>query len=573
SYQQALTLKPDWADAHLQLGNALLDQGKQVEAIKSYQQAIAMKPDWADAHWQLGNALLEQGKQDAAIESYQQALTLKPDWADGHWQLGSTLSQQGKLERAIASYQRALDIYQEKMTNQSELAQLHINLGNILLAQEKFKEAFKTYEQALKIQPNFSEEVIANYKNYLTINPQFVELYLPLIKLLVDVRKFAEAYQSYVCVKEINSKLVSGIVDIYQNAIAIKPDSNLYLHLGEIFQDQNQLEEASNSYERAVHAQPDSIRAHLQLGMALRSQGKVDQAFSCCQRALEIDPNSAIAYYRLADIFLTQGKRDDALRCYYQSNKIKFAELRGQGNTGGMCFFPLQRSGSVYTNYALSRGLSIPFASDPTVGGHNTIGQYLVQTSLENHRLKDCIITGHVLASTFNLLLLSLYVDRLVVHVRDPRQTTLSMIYYMQNLWKRSPIITLSSSITEKYFSMSLTDQISWQIENWGLPEIIKWIEGWVDAEEDPLFYPKILFTRNEDLATDPESFFESILNFYEIEKSRFTFPIPPEFKAGTHNRKGQIDEWREVFTPEQAEKASSMIPERLIKRFGWPAK
>ncbi|MFQ5545679.1 MAG: FkbM family methyltransferase, partial [Acidiferrobacterales bacterium] len=49
-YQQALTLKPDFAEAHNNLGNALKEQGKLTEAIAAYRQALALKPDFTDAH-------------------------------------------------------------------------------------------------------------------------------------------------------------------------------------------------------------------------------------------------------------------------------------------------------------------------------------------------------------------------------------------------------------------------------------------------------------------------------------------------------------------------------------------
>ena len=574
SYQKVIALKPDWADAHWQLGSLLLEQGNLEVAIDSYQKVIALKPEWADAHWQLGVALLKQGRPEQAIESYQKAVALKPDWAEAYWQIGGLLLEQRKPEQGIENYRRAIAIYENIIPPPSDLSQLHLHLGNILLKQNKLQEAFKNYEQALEIQPDLFDEIIVGYRTLISTQPELPELHLDLIKLFVNQKYFSEAYQSYQRLKGIDSKLASGAIEIYQKVIASQPNvAELYLQLGNILLDQNKLDEACQFYERAIEIQPDLVRAHLQLGMALRFKGHIERALRCCQRALEIDSNSAAAHYRLADVIMIQGKRDEALRGYYQSNKLEFSELRAKGKTGGICFFPLQRSGSLYINYALSNGLAIPFASDPSVGSYNTIGQYLVQTSLETHRFIDCITTGHVSATQFNLLLLNLYIDKMIVHVRDPRQVTLSMIHYFQTLWRQSPTFSLAYSFPDNYFSLSLTEQISWQIENWCLPGVIKWIEGWLDADEDPLFNPNILFTRHEDLAANPDVFFESILSFYNIERSRFTFPKPPDFKHGTHNRKGSVDEWREVFTPEQAEKASSMIPDRLLRRFGWPAR
>ena len=83
-YHRALQLKPDYAEAHSNLGNALKDQGKLDEAIACYRRALQLKPDFASAYNNLGVVFLEQGKLDDAAACFAQALRFKPDLADGH---------------------------------------------------------------------------------------------------------------------------------------------------------------------------------------------------------------------------------------------------------------------------------------------------------------------------------------------------------------------------------------------------------------------------------------------------------------------------------------------------------
>ena len=45
-----MELKPDYAEAHSNLGVALQDQGKLDEAVACYRRALELKPDYADAH-------------------------------------------------------------------------------------------------------------------------------------------------------------------------------------------------------------------------------------------------------------------------------------------------------------------------------------------------------------------------------------------------------------------------------------------------------------------------------------------------------------------------------------------
>jgi tetratricopeptide (TPR) repeat protein len=62
------------------LGNALLREGKLQEAIGHFEQALRIKPDFADAHYNLGVALETLGRTQEAIQHYKQALRIKPDF-------------------------------------------------------------------------------------------------------------------------------------------------------------------------------------------------------------------------------------------------------------------------------------------------------------------------------------------------------------------------------------------------------------------------------------------------------------------------------------------------------------
>jgi len=69
SYQKALAIKPDFANAHSNLGNVLRELGRLDEAVANYNKAIAIKPDLAEIHNNLGNALQDLGRLDEAVTS------------------------------------------------------------------------------------------------------------------------------------------------------------------------------------------------------------------------------------------------------------------------------------------------------------------------------------------------------------------------------------------------------------------------------------------------------------------------------------------------------------------------
>jgi tetratricopeptide (TPR) repeat protein len=125
-FQQALQIRPDFAEARNNLGNALLQMGKVDDAIACFQQALQIRPDFAEAHNDLGNALLQTGKVDEAITHCQRALQIKPDDAEACVNLGNALFRKGRVDDAIAQYQKALQI-------KPGLEMARKNLGAVLL--------------------------------------------------------------------------------------------------------------------------------------------------------------------------------------------------------------------------------------------------------------------------------------------------------------------------------------------------------------------------------------------------------------------------------------------------------
>ena len=99
--QETIRIKPDYAEAHNNLGIALGRKGQTDEAISEYQEALRIKPDYPDAHNGLGVALGMKGRIDEAISQFQEALRLKPDYADAQSNLAKTLELKGKSNEPV----------------------------------------------------------------------------------------------------------------------------------------------------------------------------------------------------------------------------------------------------------------------------------------------------------------------------------------------------------------------------------------------------------------------------------------------------------------------------------------
>ena len=108
SYDKAIGLRPDYAEAYANRGNALRDLKHPDEALASYDTAIALKPDYAEAHNNRGMVLQDLKRPDEAIASYEKAIALKSDYAQAYSNRGNTLRTSGVPGRPWRAMMRRL---------------------------------------------------------------------------------------------------------------------------------------------------------------------------------------------------------------------------------------------------------------------------------------------------------------------------------------------------------------------------------------------------------------------------------------------------------------------------------
>ncbi len=260
-----MTLKPDFVEAHNNLGNASKARGDLDEAVASYRRALALRPDSAPAHNNLGVALSEQGRLDEAVASHRRALELEPGYAEAHNNLGNAFQGQERLDEATACYRRALEL-------RPDYAPAHNNLGNASKARGDLDEA------------------VASYRRALALRPAFVEGHNNLGVALLERGDLDEAVAS--C----------------RHAVRLRPDyAAAHNNLGNIFQERGDLDEAVASHRRALELDPGCAEAHNNLGSALLKQGRLEEAMASYRHARDLRPEYAEAHMNLGMALLLAG--------------------------------------------------------------------------------------------------------------------------------------------------------------------------------------------------------------------------------------------------------------------------
>lgn len=92
------------------LGNALAREQQFDAAIDHLQQAVRLRPDYADAYFNLGSVLFQKGETDNAIAEWQKAIAINPRDAEAHRNIADAFQKQRKMREASSEYQRALNL-------------------------------------------------------------------------------------------------------------------------------------------------------------------------------------------------------------------------------------------------------------------------------------------------------------------------------------------------------------------------------------------------------------------------------------------------------------------------------
>ena len=71
-----MELVPAYAEAHYNMGTALVSLGRFQEAISPLALAVRIKPDYADAYYNMGHVYFRLGRRQEAIDNFQAALRI-----------------------------------------------------------------------------------------------------------------------------------------------------------------------------------------------------------------------------------------------------------------------------------------------------------------------------------------------------------------------------------------------------------------------------------------------------------------------------------------------------------------
>lgn len=112
AYEQALALRPDYSDAHLNAGRIVHERGDLDLAEEYYRRAIEIAAGDPTAHFNLGVVLEDRGRLEESGDAYEESIRLDPEYADAYFNLAGIRERLGERDAAL----RHLKMYKQLTT-------------------------------------------------------------------------------------------------------------------------------------------------------------------------------------------------------------------------------------------------------------------------------------------------------------------------------------------------------------------------------------------------------------------------------------------------------------------------
>ncbi|HTO70261.1 MAG TPA: tetratricopeptide repeat protein [Myxococcota bacterium] len=314
----------------------LLDK-KYAEAATSLRRVIDEQPN-ASAHVLLGTAYLAQHQAELARSEFQQALTLDATNLPARSQLAALYLDSNENENAAREAKQALDqnpndlrvslIYIESLVRLKRIKDARDALHNVKLPDDASPELRLKVAQLYRRtrEPQAAAPILAKLHEQDPTNPVIMA---EMAQADLDERQPDEALKKVdgwiaeqpnnAALYEMRAKIRLGQTDMRQETIdkaeadlktAIEKDPKRvesYMTLGKLYRelsrknnDQKLLDEAADTYKKALDLQPSNAPIALELAQICEHSGKIDQAKEYYETALRLDQDQPAAKNNLA---------------------------------------------------------------------------------------------------------------------------------------------------------------------------------------------------------------------------------------------------------------------------------
>jgi len=291
AYRQAQKLDPTDERWPYYLGDVLSVQGTELgEALGAFRRAMILLPDYAPAHMRLGNVLIALDRSSEAAVEFVRALELAPDLQPARVALAQVRLAEGEFDLS----ERLLD---EVLREAPRHGQALATLGRVYMRQGRREEARAIARRARSA---------ASYNLYSDpLMGKVVAEGVSAVQIWERAKSFLE-----------NGNYEQAALGLRQVVLLQPSNTDAHLQLAITYGNLGDLERSRVHLERTVALDPGLVAARINLAMLLLEQQSPARALEHLERALALDPDNAEAGWLLAKALMQTGDVAGALTVF-----------------------------------------------------------------------------------------------------------------------------------------------------------------------------------------------------------------------------------------------------------------
>lgn len=272
-----------------------------------------------------GNALLAAGELAAAKTAYEKAILKNPKKIDAYINAAFVLIEQRQHHKAKTYIATALKL-------EHRCVDAHYMLGVIAQSEQDYKKAAACFLQATSIDSHFEpahQKLIESY-----IQDNNLEQAKKILLHDISHNETAATYCQLGDIFYMENNLEEAS-QCFSKAIEVDEKSALaHCRLGDVFQKQDRVQSSIDQYQKALHIDPRYVEALNNFASLLHAQHQDDQAIEYFRSALGIDPANAQIHYNLGNAYKQKKDFDKALYCYQTAIELDASNVNAYNNLG-----------------------------------------------------------------------------------------------------------------------------------------------------------------------------------------------------------------------------------------------
>jgi tetratricopeptide (TPR) repeat protein len=342
-FHHLLQWAPPSATIHKAYGQTLLKMGRWNDALQEFRRAARHAPDDAVAFAQVNLTLAIIGEDEQAISQsfdavlqrlqaqpavaeavlgeYRAALMLK-DTSLLHYLLGRVQQATAQHASAMLSFRQALSLIDLEDDAMLAPAIIHAALAESLVAQEQPDEALEellAVERLIEQQP---ADAATHPLRHVATTAGFCQ---QLAKAYTSKGDQAEAIRAWKRCVQLNPHDVEGytqLADLYFRQGKLQQALEQYDWLASMFEDQQRLDDAITTLERAATLAPNSLALRERLGRLLLRRGHIErglreiEAVIALHQAADQPASTSAAMHQAAEVYTLLSRYDEAVALY-----------------------------------------------------------------------------------------------------------------------------------------------------------------------------------------------------------------------------------------------------------------